>query len=58
MKERNKKTNYLSQSLVIVNSQDNLLSGLKRLIDVIKEIWIFDWKRPGVRTGFQQMNSD
>ena len=58
MKFKNKKTNYLSQSFLIVRSQNNFVSGLRRLKDVIKEIWIFDWKRPGVRTGFQQINSE
>ncbi len=58
MKPNSKTLSLFTQSRKIIQSQSNVVAGLKRLSDVIKEIWLFDWKRPGIRTGFQQINSE
>jgi hypothetical protein len=46
----------LIQSLAIIRSQNGLIAGRKKLVNVISEIWLFDWKRPGIQTGLQTVN--
>lgn len=37
----------------IVGSQPGLRLGLRRLAMIVREVWAYDWARPGVTTGFQ-----
>lgn len=43
----------LRQVVSIIQSQPNLRLGLRRLAFIVREVWAYDWARPGVITGFQ-----
>ena len=47
------KESRAGQAIRVVRSQKTLLSGLKRLWFVTREVWLYDWARPRVKTGFQ-----
>lgn len=49
---------YGSDVIAVLRSQRNLVSGLRRLSSVIRNVWAYDWFRPGVKTGFQTVSGD
>ena len=50
-------SNRVKQAWKIISSSPGLLSGIRTLWFVYKEVWLFDILRPGVRTGFQSKST-
>lgn len=48
-----KSPSLLRQVIQVVKSQNSTSSGIKRLWFVSTEVWLYDWIRPGIKTGFQ-----
>lgn len=49
--------NRFQQALKILGLGPGPFSGLKKLLRIFREIWLFDLVRPGVRTGFQSKSA-
>lgn len=45
--------NRWGQVAKVIHSQPSLRLGIRRLAFIVREVWAYDWARPGVMTGFQ-----